>query len=315
MLIRRSPFAAALMVIATLALGDLALRDLALAADPPATPEVIELSAADQQHLQITTATLSRGEHVPQLQGYAQILDATQFITLVSDWQGATAAAQASNNEMKRLTLLQQDEDNASLKSVQAARALAVADQARARALSARIALEWSPVLTRTAASLAQRLSDGHTVLLRVEFAGNATLAIGSNLSLIAPGEADRHWTARIVGKASGTQLVGPGSAFLAEASAPELHVGRRLVASATAGTALTGSLLPAQAVVTFASQLWCFEKRDAGHFVRRPVPRDAISTAQGYLVAADFTLHPIVIHGASLLLSAERASSAPSQD
>jgi hypothetical protein len=278
-------------------------------------PEAIQLSVADQQRLQITAAPLSRGEQIPQLRGYAQILDATQLITLVSDWQSATAAAEASTNEAKRLTLLHQDEENASLKSVQAARAASAADQGKARALSARIALEWSPELKRTATALAERLSDGRIVLLRVEFAGNATLATGSEFLLTEPGNAGQHWTARTIGKASGTQVIGPGSAFLAEAAAPELHVGRRLLVSVPAGSAVTGSILPAAAIVTFAAQQWCFEKRGADHFVRRPVPPDAVATAQGYLVAADFTSHTIVVHGASLLLSAQRASSTASEN
>lgn len=297
--------AAALMtVIATAALAGTA-----------APPEAIRLSVADQQRLQITAASLIRSEQTPQLRGYAQVLDATQFITLVGDWQSATAATEASAGEAKRLTLLHQDEDNASLKSVQAARALAVADQAKARALSARIALEWSPGLAPTAASLAARLSEGRTVLARIEFAGNAELATGSKLFLTAPGNADKRWTAGILGKASGPQVIGPGPAFLAQVPATDLHVGRRLLASAPAGAALTGSILPAAAVVTFAAQLWCFEKQDAEHFVRRQVPPDALATAQGYLVAADFTSHVIVVNGASLLLSAQNASPVAAED
>lgn len=309
--VARRGFSAVLMIVTAIASATTALTATTVAAAPA---EEIQLSVADQQRLQISAAPLSRGEQIPQLRGYAQTLDATQLITLVSDWQSATAAAEASANEAERLTLLHQDEDNASLKSVQAARALSAADQAKARALNARIALEWSPGLMRTAAALAERLSDGRIVLLRVEFASNAALATGSELLLTEPGNPGQHWPARIIGKASGTQVIGPGTAFLAQAAAPELHVGRRLLASVS-GNALTGSILPAAAVVTFASQLWCFEKRDADHFVRRPVPPDAVPTAQGYLVAEDFTSHTIVVNGASLLLSAQRASSTASEN
>jgi hypothetical protein len=278
-------------------------------------PAPVQLSPADQQRLQIVAAPLGRGEQVPRLEGYAQVLDATQFVTLVGDWQSAAAAAEASTNEAKRLALLQQDEDNASLKSVQAARAVASADQAKVRTLSARIALEWSPALIHAPAALAQRLSDGRTVLIRVEFPLVAALADGTDVSLTAPGDTGQHWIGRILSKATGTQIVGPGTAYLAATFAPELHVGQRLLANAQAGAALTGSLLPAAAVVTYASQLWCYEKTDTNHFVRRSVPPDAAAIPPGYLVATSFTSHPIVVHGASLLLSAEHASSTLASD
>lgn len=310
----RRSFAAALPITMTITMVMVMATIAAATAATTLPPATFQLSVADQQRLQITTAALRRGEQIPQRRGYAQVLDATQFITLVSDWQSATAAAEASSSAAKRLTLLHQDEDNASLKSVQAAHALSAADQAKARALSARIALEWSPGLAQTAAALAQRLSDGPMVLLRVEFAGNVALASGSELLLTEPGNAGQHWSARILGKASGVQVIGPAAAFLAQAAAPELHTGRRLLASAPAGAALSGSILPATAVVTFALQRWCFEKTGAESFVRRLVPPDAAAFGQGYLVAADFTSHAIVIDGASLLLAAQRATStAPS--
>jgi multidrug efflux system membrane fusion protein len=301
-----------------LAGGLLALTSVALAATagtPAGTPvPEVKLSPAEQQALQIVAAPLERGSRAARFAGFAQILDATQFVTLVGDWEGAAAAAAASEGEARRLTSLQQDGDNVSLKSVQAARAQASSDQAKARALAARITLEWSPALARIApnlaVALANRLTDGRLALARVEFSSSVSLNDGTTVDLTPPGEPARHWTGRVIGAAGGPQVVGPGAAFLVEVPASgELHAGRRLLASADAGTARTGLVVPAAAVISFESRLWCYEKAAADRFTRRALPANAQPIPEGELVDAGFTPRAVVIHGASLLLSAERAA------
>src|SRR4051812_2522988 len=58
----------------------------------------------------------------------AQVLDATPLITLLSDLRAAQSTAQASRNEFERTERLHANEQNVSLKVVEAARAQSLTD-------------------------------------------------------------------------------------------------------------------------------------------------------------------------------------------
>lgn len=301
------------------------------AAEQTPSPAPLKLSTDDQKSLQIEAQPLQPGKLDPTVHGFAQVLDAALFVTLVNDRRGAQVAAQASTAAAKRLELLHQDDLNASLKNLQAAQASAAADEARVRTLNARVAMEWSPALTQGSthggahgpAALATRLSSGHSVLLRIEFPSGQALAHDA-VNLTLPGDPTHHWQARVIGPAGSTlptgttgvaPIIGSGIALLAEVTAPELHVGQRLSATTRAGTQRTGAIIPSAAVLSFDSELWCYEQVDAEHFVRHRLPADAVVLPTGYLVATTFTPRAVVVHGASLLLSAEQAALAPAAE
>jgi len=297
------------------------------AAQQAPAPAPLKLSTEDQKSLQIEAQALQPGKLDPTVHGFAQVLDASLFVTLVNDRRGAQVAAQASTAAAKRLELLHQDDLNASLKNLQTAQATAAADAARVRTLNARVAMEWSPGLAQGSAhdpvALASRLSSGRSVLLRIEFPGSQALA-HNTVNLALPGDPAHHWQARVIGPAGSTlpagatgaaQIIGSGTALLTEVTAPELHVGQRLSANAQAGTQRTGVIIPGAAVLSFDSGLWCYEQVDAEHFVRHRLPADAVVLPTGYLVATTFTPRAVVVHGASLLLSAEQAALAPAAE
>lgn len=299
-----------------------------IAAAQQLSPSPLELSTDDQRSLQIEVQPLRPGKLDPTVHGFAQVLDAAPLVTLVNDRHGAQIAAQASTAAAKRLELLHQDDLNASLKNLQTAQAAAAADAARVQTLNARVAMEWSPALAHGSAhdpgALAARLSTGRSLLLRIEFPGSQPLAHDA-VGLTVPGDPTRHWQARVIGPAgssqvagttaSGAQIIGSGTALLAEVATQELHVGQRLGASAQAGVQRSGAIVPNAAVLSFDSELWCYEQVDPEHFVRHQLPADAIVLPTGYLVAATFTPRAVVVHGASLLLSAEQAALAPATE
>lgn len=296
-----------------------------IAAAQQLPPSPLELSTDDQRSLQIEVQPLQPGKLDPTVRGFAQVVDAAPLVTLVNDRHSAQIAVHASTAAAKRLELLHQDDLNASLKNLQTAQTAAAADMARVQTLNARVAMEWSPALAHGSAhdpsALATRLSTGRSLLLRIEFPGSQPLAHDA-VDLTVPGDPTRHWQARVIGPAGSSQvagttvggapIIGSGTALLAEVATPELHVGQRLGASAQSGTQRTGAIVPNAAVLSFDSELWCYEQVDPEHFVRQRLPADAIVLPTGYLVAATFTPRAVVVHGASLLLSAEQAALAP---
>src|SRR6202022_2042475 len=92
------------------------------------SPGVVKLDSRLQQRLHLEVEPLTALTSPAELKGYGRVLDPTPLAGLVTELATAQAAATASGKEFARLQSLQED-NNASIRALQAAEAAATRDR------------------------------------------------------------------------------------------------------------------------------------------------------------------------------------------
>ncbi|HZR37043.1 MAG TPA: hypothetical protein VFA75_16860 [Nevskia sp.] len=147
-------------------------------APPPSPATAPSLSPAQQQAVGIRLAPPLRIAAPGELPAYGQVLDSAALIAALGQLDSGRAAAEAARLEAQRLESLYRDDNNASLRAVQSARAAQVEAQSQARAGAALFAQQWGPLAQLSPGQrrrLAEKLAGGKGLLLRAELPGQAS--------------------------------------------------------------------------------------------------------------------------------------------
>ena len=270
---------------------------------------VVQVDAATQKRLGVSTAPLAAARRQVAATGFARVMDPLPLVTLDSDLVTAATAAAASHAEAARTKVLAAADATVSLKVAQAAQAQASADAARLTLLRRRVGLEWGPVFADDArrARLIGELVAGRAALVRIDAptgtagAQSARMQIGGgetvNIAILGPARtADpRVQMGGLIGVVRGPVAARLGVGL----SAP-------VALSGAAGGA--GVIVPRSALIRTAGLTFAYVRKDATHFERRalvaPTPRP-----EGLFSAGGFSPgEPVVVSGASALLAAETA-------
>ncbi|MXO58243.1 hypothetical protein GRI89_01620 [Altererythrobacter salegens] len=275
----------------------------------------LQLDANTMQEAGIELAALAPATRAEEKSGFARALDLSPLAAIASDLATARAALAASQSEAQRLTALAAEDQSASLRDVEAARAQAVADRARVNLACDRVALEFGAGLRRIGCDaipgLVNRVAAGNAVLLRIDIP-DASLPAGA---AVVVGEEPRSVLVRVLGPAamSEAQLQTAGALALAGGrTAAEAQVGRVLPAYVATGLARAGVIVPREALVRVDGGAFVYRSARHGGFARAPVDTGN-PVAEGYFVP-EGTLHPgerIVVAGAGTLLGLERGAPA----
>lgn len=285
---------------------------LALPASAAAIP-LLQLDAATQSRLGVTTAPLPAASRAPRVKGYARALDVVPLATLDADISVAVAALAASGADAERNRMLNAADQTVSRRVAEAATAQARADRARLELLRRRLGLEWGPAIQALSdvrrGRLISDMAQGRATLVRIDSVEGVSQIRGEAMIDLGRGETAR---AVILGPArlGDPQLQTTG--LLAVISGPQalrLGVGASAPALLTAGSTRTGVILPRSALLRTAGQTFVYLRRDAKTFERRPVA-GGISDPAGLFVAAGFRpAEQVVVRGAGQLFAAETPS------
>jgi hypothetical protein len=304
---------------------------------PPSTPPlgvavehgetVLQLSQKAQARLGLEVKPLEAVAPRKQIQAAAVVLPVDELVDLrdayvaaESKLEQARAKATVAEQEYKRLESLYADNQNASLKAVQAAEGEWRASRAAEHAAQQELALaslgakqHWGRVvagwLERDAPEL-ERVLDRRAMLVQV------TLPPGANL--VRPGRAQLE---TLNGKFLEAGLVSPfprtdpriqGISLLYRTPAsPEIAPGVTVAALMPQGPALRGTVVPSSAVVWKDGRSWAYLETAAGRFTRREIGTD-FPLNGGYFVQNLAPGDRIVVRGAEALLSAEAGPRQP---
>lgn len=287
----------------------------------------VTLPSAVQTQSGILVAALAATSQAPEAVVYGSVVDLQPLIDLRSryasaqaDAEAAQAAAQSSRAEYKRNKILYQDNQNVSLKVMQASHAIYLADQARvelakanAPNLQASAEQQFGGLLSGLALApnspQFQSLLTRQEVLLRITLPLNETAVAPATIQVEADNN-QRVLAALIAASPQSDPAVQGRSFFYRTATA--LSVGSRVVAFLPLSAQVSqGLLIPESAIVWYGGQPWVYVQADATHFQRRPVAQQFPANG-GYFVTQGFTAEQrIVVAGAQLLLSEEsRAAS-----
>jgi hypothetical protein len=295
-------------------------------AQSPDLPGDIEIALNQEQQARIGLG-VSRLEatQAPETMGaIALVLDISPLAQLNAEVESASAIAAASASTAQRLTVLANDDQNASLQNLEAARAQAASDAARLRAGQQRIALEWGPGLAARKPlqrqQLIEQLAAGTAALLRVDPLGakfSDQDVSGSDVSGMQGGSVQLRpdpkrapLATRSLGPAANTdpRMQSSGLLVLVQGDgAASLRPGLMLPAEIATGWLMTGVVLPRSALIRAEGATWVYLHRGGDDFARREVIEPRMQN-DGWFVSSGFAAgDEVVVNGAGSLLAVER--------
>lgn len=292
---------------------------------------VVTLDEATQKRIGIAVETLRAEETREQATAVATILPVQELIALRSAFvaaksqvEKAQVSVSVSRKEYERLKSLYQENQNASLKSVQAADAALRTDKASLKAAQQELEVQkaasvqnWGSVVAGWVAAGAGRLDrvlSHQELLVQVTLAPGIASAAPRAIELSTPGGGQIH-----AGYISPLPRVDPriqrATLLYSMASHPGLAPGLNLVASLPIGQKLKGVRVPRSAIVWWQGQPWAYEQTASRQFTREQV-LTATPLEAGYFETAGFVPGSmIVIQGAQALLSEEFRSKIQPED
>lgn len=245
-----------------------------------------EAKPVDYARLGVRTAALTSVTTHGTTSGFARGLDVAPLAAILAEIDAARATAAASQAEARRLDSLYQQDVSASRRSVEAARAQALADSSRVRLAEQRVGLEFGAGLARLGTGglhqLVSEVAAGRAALVRIDIAG-LDLPPGMTVEI---GEAGAGMTVRVLGPAAAADARLQSTGVLAVvrgAMARMAQAGRIIPARAASGAAVTGVLVPRDAIVRFQGRLWVF--RQNGSRFDRTALVDPQDSADGWVV------------------------------
>jgi hypothetical protein len=280
------------------------------ASAPAARGGEVRIESADQRRLGLVTSPVAAASAPALIHGFARGLDSANLAAIDAEIVTTRAAAAASRAEADRLALLAAQDQSASVKSVQAARAQAGADAARALLATRRVGLEYGPGLARlpdgARRALIADIASGAAALVRVDIPGAA----------ITPAAAVRidngSGSLRVLGPASSVdpRLQSAGMlAILRGPAAASAANGGLLGVTVEQGGAQSGIVIARDAVVRWRSGLWVYRLSGTGTFQRVELI-EARPTTDGWFVPSGLAADDrVVTRGAGTLLAMDRGS------
>ncbi|MGN6278985.1 MAG: hypothetical protein ACTHM8_09730 [Sphingomonas sp.] len=291
---------------------------VAPAAIPDTSPRVVQLDAAAMAADAIAFAPLHAATTRVSTNAVATVVDLSPLADLVSaatsaaaQFQAAQARSAASGAVYVRDKALYADNQNISLAELQSAQATATADHAataaaRAALTNARFALrqQFGPVIGRWPLdAIGKALEQRRDVLVQVSTSAE-TGPPPQQVRLTLP--SGRTITAQYVSPAVRTDPRIQGASFLYVVPAePSLLAGATVSAALPQGPALSGVLVPADAVVVWQGASWAYQQTAPGRF-RRVSVSTQVPVDGGYLDTRLAAGSRLVTRGAQLLLSQE---------
>lgn len=286
---------------------------------------IITLDAATQSRSGIEVAALKPAIHRQERRANAVVLPVQDLTTLrnnylmsVSEVEKAKAALDVSSEEYKRLKELYHDNQNASVKALQAAEGTWRSDETSLRLAQSTLTLserlvrqDWGNVVADWLVSGSpafDRILDQQDVLLQVSLPSGAGATPPATASVQAPD--GRIQTARFISAFPRVdpRIQSPAYLYITPTRGGTTP-GMTLVLSLPEGPLIRGVVVPSRAVVWWQEKAWAYVESSPGRFTRREVAIDA-PVSSGWFASSGFAPGDrVVISGSQQLLSEELRS------
>jgi len=270
----------------------------------------LSLSAAQQQAVGIRLEQPLALRGAPPIEAFGTVLDPVALVSDLGKLESTRAAALAAAAESARLGRLYRENQQASLKSLQAATAQAAEADAQAHAAALNFALQWGPLAGLSAErqhALIETLTQGHTLLLRADVPARH---LGGEVAPRAAVEIDGvNISARVLGALPRTDAAAQSAGWLLqlERPPPGLGPGARAAVHLQAG-AVAGLLVPPEALVYGEQGAYVYRRQAGGAaetFKYEPVAvRPVTRVGNAWLVEGLKVSDQVVVQGAGVLWS-----------
>jgi multidrug efflux system membrane fusion protein len=262
----------------------------------------------------IRVEALAETEQKPTVKAFGRVLDPSTLGPLVADAAAASATAEASAAESKRLETLA-GQSNASARAVEAGKAAAARDKALLEAARLKLVSAWGTAIATNTdlASLVNALAAQKALLiqLNLELGAQPSNDIQSaRVTSVVAGT--NQMEARVLGPAPNVdaQTQGRGLLLLSEKNALHLSPGAAVLGLLEQrGESRKGVVIPAAAIVHHNGALWAYLQVAADKFERRRLPDEGLGAGIHFVAEQFHRGEKIVTAGAQALLSEELKS------
>jgi len=270
-----------------------------------------------QRGMGIELAEVTAASVGAQSRGTAIVIDSASFTVSMADLDSLRAEAAVAADNVRRIEGLYAEDGNASRQSVDAARQQNSSLRAKLAGAESRARLDWGAKLAHANDAATARLradvESGAVTLFRAEFPD----ALGAAGSLKYELLSSHHGpvTLEFLDRSGAIAQFAAGESVLLgfrASSAPDaaFRPGERVSVVAGAGGTMR-ALVPSAAAIAYQGRMWCYVAKGTDRFDRVAIDADESST-QGYSAGDAIKAGDrVVVHGASLLLSLERSTSA----
>ena len=272
---------------------------------------IITLDAGTQKRIGLELEVPASAQSQPEVKAYGHVLDPAPLVSLLSELAPAHVAAATSQHEFDRLRTLA-EQNNASVRALQAAEAAAKRDQLLVESLRTKLILGWGKaVLERDdPPAFVKSLASREQALVRVDLpAGESLNRPPASARLISLGDSEHPVAAEFFDTASTVdpQTQGQGFLFLVGGKPSGLSPNAAVTAYLkTPGESLSGVMIPSSAVIRYQGKAWIYVQTGDKEFTRREIPLDHPG-ASGWFVSSGVTDQDrVVASGTQTILSEE---------
>ncbi len=270
---------------------------------------VVALDAETQQRIGLKSEQLESVWFQPEVKGYGRVLDPASLVALVAELDAARASAQASGQEFERLKVLSQ-QNNASIRALQAAEASARRDELLVESVRARLILGWGRKLAGRddLAAFVKTLAAGEAAIVRIDLAfGESVAPTPTSVRLVVLADEEHSLAAEFLDSVPSVEPQMQGSGFLCLLKGKPLPFGTAVTGHfQIAGEAVPGVRVPRGAVLRQEGRAWVYVQIDERSFARRLILLEH-ADERGWIISGGVTdKDRIVVVGAQAMLSEE---------
>ncbi len=250
----------------------------------------------------------------PQIEAFGLVLDPVALVSDAGHMDSTQAAAEAAAADVARLDSLYRNNADASLKALQASRALAIETAAQAQSAAAAFKLQWGPVAALSGSGrreLIDALSSGRQLLVRADVPGQKLLStIAPRALVIVDGVSI---AARVLGPLPRTDAQSQSTGWLLQVERRPEGLGPGARAHVRLQAAPVGGVLIPAAALLYGEQgayVYRVAASTADRAQYAPVPvKLLLRVGDGWLVDGLGRGDSVVVQGAGVLWSLEGIS------
>jgi hypothetical protein len=271
---------------------------------------LLKLDAETQGRMGLKLAPLAAAETPVEVKGYGRVLDPAPLAALAAEGASAQAALEASTKEFERLKLLYSQDQNASARALEAARAVMDKDRIALESVQLRLLVGWGSQIASQAdlPAFVRSLAAQEAALVRVDVPSDERAQGPPTGVRLAPVSDPERWLeAQYLGPAPATdpQLQTEGVLLLVKGS--PLRPGTAVLAwLAVGGPTRPGVIVPRDALLRHEGETFVYLQTAVDVFQRKAVALER-PAGDGWFVSEGFKPQDnVVIVGAQQLLSEE---------
>jgi hypothetical protein len=270
------------------------------------------MDAATQERIGLKTAAPTVVQWQPRIHATGNVVDPLAFMSAVSDYASAQAAASMSGRELDRTRKLA-NQNNASTRTLESAQAGATHDSLALAAARAAFTSTWGADLAARTnlIELAQQLGANHTMLVKLSLPSGTILSQVPSSARVSLLDNETNFFPATLMDDLGIDPATQTQTLLFSVSG---NLPRNAAVTASmdaAGDPVSGLLVPFSAVLRHQGLGWIYVQAATNQFVRAQIPLDRLME-KGWFVSENLSAtNQIIITGAQTVLSTELGVSA----